>query len=142
MADRHLPSDVVRLRSAAFGNDLVEMRLARTSATRIEKIQAIADAGIARDTLRVCWQNVPGTLNCGRCEKCIRTMVGFAALRRLEETNAFPVGIDLQAVARQAAVTRSDRAFLIENLEAARSNRVFDLVDALQAALDPGRSAR
>ena len=138
VADRHLPPEVARLRSVAFGNDLVEMRLARTSATRIEKIQAIADAGIARDTLRVCWQNVPGTVNCGRCAKCIRTMVGFAALGRVDETRAFPVALDLKAVAAQAAVTRSDRAFLLENLEAARSNGVTALAHALQTALDTG----
>ena len=140
VADRHLPPEVAGLRSVAFGNDLVEMRLARTSATRIEKIQAIANAGVARDTLRVCWQNVPGTVNCGRCEKCIRTMVGFAALGRLEDTMAFPVSLDLRAVAAQAAVTRSDRAFLTESLEAARSNGVTALADALQTALDAGRS--
>ena len=65
-------------------------------------------------------------------------MVGFAALGRLRETNAFPAELDLNTVAAQAAVTRSDRAFLTENLEAARTNGVSDLAEALQAALDAG----
>ena len=73
--------------------------------------------------------------------KCIRTMVGFAALGRLQETRAFPVRLNLKKVVAQPAVTRSDRAFLIENLEAARSNGVVELADAVQAALDAGELA-
>jgi hypothetical protein len=32
---------------------------------------------VALQNLRVCWKNRKGTLNCGRCEKCIRTMIGL-----------------------------------------------------------------
>lgn len=138
VADRHLPDAVAPLRRAAFGGDQVEVRLEGTVPTRIEKIQNVADAGVACDTLRVCWQNVPGTLNCGTCQKCVRTMAALAALGRLGDATGFSTELDLDAVRRQDAVTRSDRAFLIESLEAARTRGVDDLADALQAALDAG----
>lgn len=45
------------------------------SATRVQKVRAIAADDTARKHLRVCWQNVDGRYNCGRCEKCVRTAV-------------------------------------------------------------------
>lgn len=141
VADRHLPPAVVPLRAAPFGGEQVEMRLAGTAETRVEKIRTVADAAVARDTLRVCWQNVPGTLNCGTCDKCVRTMAALAALGRLGDTTAFPARLDLDVVRRQSAVTRSDRAFLLESLEVARAGGVDDLADALQAALDAGAAS-
>jgi hypothetical protein len=43
--------------------------------------------------LRVCWDAaaIPsGYLNCGRCLKCVRTMLAFMACGQLARTTAFP----------------------------------------------------
>ncbi|MGI8756518.1 MAG: hypothetical protein ACR2MB_11780, partial [Acidimicrobiales bacterium] len=40
--------------------------------------------------LRVCWRNVDGLTNCGRCEKCVRTMVMFAGADQLQHCATFP----------------------------------------------------
>lgn len=45
-------------------------------ADRATKLAGIATLEAARRTLRVCFQFVEGVTNCGRCEKCVRTMVG------------------------------------------------------------------
>lgn len=45
-------------------------------ATRTEKIRTIAAEPAACRHLRVCYANVDGEYNCGRCEKCVRTGVG------------------------------------------------------------------
>ena len=53
--------------------------------TRTGKLRRIAELDIALQNLRVCWKNRKDLLNCGRCEKCIRTMIGlkiFGALQR------------------------------------------------------------
>lgn len=46
-------------------------------ATRLEKMKRIVLSDTALQNLRVCWKNRKGALNCGRCEKCIRTLIGL-----------------------------------------------------------------
>lgn len=57
---------------------------------RIDRVRAIADHPLVHRHLRVCWANVAGHLNCGRCEKCVRTMVMLAAAHRLADCATFP----------------------------------------------------
>jgi hypothetical protein len=46
---------------------------------RHEKIHHIAGWPEALDNMRVCWQGERKDRNCGRCEKCIRTILSFRA---------------------------------------------------------------
>lgn len=39
--------------------------------------------------MRVCLANVQDRLNCGRCEKCVRTMTGLVAVGALDRAGAF-----------------------------------------------------
>lgn len=55
--------------------------------TRVDKIRALADEPVAREHLRVCWENRDGRYNCGRCEKCVRTGV---AVRLAGAEGRFP----------------------------------------------------
>ncbi len=59
------------------------------AATRPKKLRQIALSGTALQNLRVCWKNRKGALNCGRCEKCIRTMIGLKVMGVLEGCNVF-----------------------------------------------------
>ena len=42
---------------------------------RIAKAAALASNCLAQKYLRVCWENRRGAYNCGRCSKCVRTML-------------------------------------------------------------------
>ena len=66
---------------------------------RIEKLRLICRNRTALDTLRVCWEGGAGA-NCGRCEKCLRTMVGLQCIGELNNCKALPREIDADAVAR------------------------------------------
>lgn len=57
---------------------------------RLERLTEIADDPLMHRNLRVCWQNRSGERNCGRCEKCVRTMVVLASLDRLDAVVTFP----------------------------------------------------
>ena len=61
-----------------------------THASRIEKILALADRREAQAHLRVCWQNVAGARNCGRCVKCVKTMMPLAIVGALDQFSVFP----------------------------------------------------
>jgi hypothetical protein len=64
-------------------------------AARLDKIAEIASSATACRWLRVCWIDEGGAYNCGRCEKCLRTMVAMKALGVLEQFETVPQSIDL-----------------------------------------------
>lgn len=135
VSDRHLPPEVGPLRDRPFGNDRTAMRIEGRTADRVEKLRAVVTSGLARDTLRVCWQNVPGTVNCGTCTKCLRTMAALAALGALGEITTLPATIDLDALGAHPTATRSDRAYLSEIRDTAAANGIEDVASVLDRAL-------
>ena len=68
-------------------------------ASRFGKLAAIASRRVGRRTLRVCWENRDSAYNCGRCEKCLRTMACLRALGVLDDYRTFPSSVDLRALA-------------------------------------------
>jgi hypothetical protein len=73
-----------------LGSDELEIIHHGTEHSRIEKIVSLAERAEAQNHLRVCWQNVPGQRNCGRCLKCLKTMMPLAVVGALEKFRVFP----------------------------------------------------
>jgi len=57
---------------------------------RYEKTALIADSFGLLDELNVCNASLEGDANCGRCEKCVRTMLALEGLGLLATSSAFP----------------------------------------------------
>ena len=57
--------------------------------SRMEKLRIVAGWEAAFQNFRVCLANVKDRLNCGQCEKCVRTMAGLLAIGALHRTRAF-----------------------------------------------------
>jgi len=57
--------------------------------SRLDKLKVIAGWEAALQNMRVCLANKVDHLNCGKCEKCVRTMLGLEAIGALEKTEAF-----------------------------------------------------
>ena len=57
--------------------------------SRMAKLKIVSEWDTAFQNFRVCLANVPDRLNCGKCEKCVRTMLGFVGLGVLDKTRAF-----------------------------------------------------
>lgn len=76
-----------------YGTERVEVRMDGGDRNRAEKLAWMVDHEIVRRRLRVCTANRAGPGNCGRCPKCVRTMLILALLGRLEDTSAFPAGL-------------------------------------------------
>ncbi|MFW6324034.1 MAG: hypothetical protein ACOC0U_03130 [Desulfovibrionales bacterium] len=73
-------------------HDLV-IRHEGVTSTRLDKSRVVAGWDEALRNIRVCNQYKRYTsesLNCGRCEKCLRTMLELYAIDALERTPAFP----------------------------------------------------
>jgi hypothetical protein len=112
-------------------------------ATRVEKVAAISKSDIAMSTLRVCWRNPAGEYNCGRCDKCLRTMVNLHLAAALGRCTTLPGALDLKELARTSIQSNSSRAFARENVRALRSRRgdpqvIKAIEDALSSRYERG----
>ncbi|NNF03163.1 MAG: hypothetical protein HKN17_01750 [Rhodothermales bacterium] len=62
-------------------------------APRFEKCTLVAQHPEIVENIRVCWKADMGEYNCGECEKCVRTMVAFAALGALDGNGPFATAL-------------------------------------------------
>ncbi len=96
--------------------------------TRIGKVFAeVAKSPVAMSHLRVCYMNKRGAYNCGRCPKCLRTMISLYAAGVLGKVATLPHRIDPQHVADIPAARNQGRQILAgeyQNLEALRQRRL------------------
>jgi 2-polyprenyl-3-methyl-5-hydroxy-6-metoxy-1,4-benzoquinol methylase len=107
---------------------------------RVDKIRFIAKFPIAMETLRVCASKY-NEYNCGRCEKCLRTMIGLHIAGALQKCKTLPQRIDIDSV-RNLQLTYLERAFihdLLNNLTL--SDFDLALASALRQALSRGARA-
>ncbi|MEO8751683.1 MAG: hypothetical protein ABI624_03295 [Casimicrobiaceae bacterium] len=72
-----------------FSSFDVEIRQDGIEATRAQKAGAIADWDITSRFLRVCTKNPEHQLNCGRCEKCVRTRLELLAFGGTDAAQVF-----------------------------------------------------
>jgi len=74
-----------------YSSSGLEFRHEGAGYTRFEKVADLAQWKVARENLLVCFEGPlePGRLNCGECEKCLRTMTAFLAVGALDATSAF-----------------------------------------------------
>ena len=104
---------------------------------RFQKLERICNDDVVRRTLRVCWRNPDGAYNCGRCEKCLRTMISLRAIGALERIETLPDEIDLAAVRAMEVRRDIPPRFLHQNIRALRARGgETDLIHAIEAAID------
>lgn len=110
--------------------------------SRLDKVKIIASNDAALHALRVCYHTdkVPeGHINCGRCEKCLRTKMELLVAGALSDRAAFPDTVipreTVMLIEPRAALFREFYEELVEPLtEAGRP----DLADALRIGLGQG----
>jgi 7-cyano-7-deazaguanine synthase in queuosine biosynthesis len=103
---------------------------------RPQKAARIAESDVALRSLRVCWENRGRTYNCGRCEKCLRTMVNLRIAGALDRCPTFDRPLDLRAVARVVCTDEYERLLVEDNLLACQAaGNDPELEQALQQCL-------
>lgn len=95
--------------------------------SRLDKTRLVAEWGAPLPYLRVCNQYAKyeqGALNCGECEKCIRTKLAFLVLDKLHEVTVFSnADITADLVERRVRVTTDYKHACYEELLAPLSGR-------------------
>src|SRR5262249_10973275 len=106
-------------------------------ATRIEKARRIATSPVALSSLRVCWENRDGAYNCGRCEKCLRTMINLLVVGALDRCSTFDCSLDPVRVAGLEMTDNNTSSFMIENIEGLqRIGGSPELLKAMREAIE------
>jgi hypothetical protein len=91
---------------------------------------------VAFQNFRVCLANVKDRLNCGKCEKCVRTMAGLVAIDKLHKTKAFVEDdLDPDLLASFNIRIRVREPFYEELLPLLKDRGRHDLVDTLNRML-------
>ena len=67
----------------------LRIRHSHVALSRMAKLKIVSEWDTAFQNFRVCLANVPDRLNCGKCEKCVRTMLGLVGLGMLDKTRVF-----------------------------------------------------
>lgn len=108
---------------------------------RVGRLRRIADHPVVQKTLRVCWMNPDGAYNCGRCPKCLATMIGLEAIGARGKIRTFPAELDLEPL-RSHPITTPLRLALWEDVLAAveESDRA-DLKKVVAPMVEAGRQA-
>jgi hypothetical protein len=77
-----------------WSTERMEIVHSQPGVSRVEKAALIASSEVAMANLRVCYLPPPGMVNCGRCEKCLRTAVSLAAVGALGRCKTLPGRVD------------------------------------------------
>lgn len=104
-------------------------------ATRFRKIQAVSEWKPVQEHLRVCYLNDQGTVNCGRCRKCLWTMMMLRAIGRLDDIRTFPVELDLEELRLYVPVSKYERGRFTEALSSLESRDDPVFVEVLRDML-------
>ena len=107
-------------------------------ATRIDKVARIAQSDTALRHLRVCWENRLGQYNCGKCEKCLRTMVNLQVAGVLHKCRTFNRPLNYGEIGRIAFTSPAQQSLMLQNYRAAiQSGSDPQLIRALRQCVAP-----
>lgn len=82
---------------AAWSSEAVRIDNFSAELTRLQRVASIARWEPLRGRLRVCWENNSQDLNCGFCEKCLRTRLQLYVSGAPDGLDSFPANQSLLA---------------------------------------------
>jgi hypothetical protein len=140
----YVPSSLSRGNAAPYGShpaldpmwssEATEICYDAYDISRVDKVCVVASNETALRYLRVCNVRDDTGYNCGRCEKCLRTLISLRIWGLSSKLPTFPAALDLGDVA-----TRRDHRIpelWAQNLDTAKGlGRDAPLIDALERSL-------
>ena len=116
--DRQIPSGSHLATDFLWSTETIQFIHDGAECTRFEKIQnEIATSDVALNHLRVCYKNYKAKFNCGKCDKCLRTMIALKICGSLEKASTFPHQISMDLIHALSIEDEVTASFHTENLE-------------------------
>jgi len=128
-----------------WSSEQLEIAHEGASFWRGDKLRRMADEPLVRKYLRVCWEGRTFSLNCCRCEKCLRTMLILAQCGKLGAFSAFPDKANVAGYLDELHSISRDlmhvyRSLLRQGLDPELSRSVRSLLKRSRAAAAPSPS--
>lgn len=106
---------------ASFSTDYVKLRQ-HGVVSRIEKASFVGKYELAKK-VRVCWQNREGQINCGVCQKCVRTRFEFQGVRAAHAPENLGKQVKISEIF-SLRLSKNDFEFFLQDLRWMRQNQV------------------
>ncbi|HUG36170.1 MAG TPA: hypothetical protein VML54_04415, partial [Candidatus Limnocylindrales bacterium] len=99
-----------------YGNGALEVRHDGLWMSRLEKTALLTEWDSAMAIVQSCQQHqiIRESINCGRCNKCLRTMIHLAALGKLDRAPSFSVQALTVEMIRATPITRKEDVGYLE----------------------------
>jgi len=105
---------------------------------RVEKTGYIGTSPEVLDGLHVCWQDLSDK-NCGRCDKCFRTMITLSIIGVLDQCSTFTEKLLVSDIERLYCASESSILFLKEIVDFANAEKKPDIARALLKSIKNSR---
>ncbi len=124
-----------------FGSGALELRYDSSPATRLERLQAVAASprGLLEDLIVCLAFPTPPQINCGECEKCVRTMTSLVAIGALERARRFPHRDVSPERVRAVAIGEHDADYWRDLLPLLAARGRAELVEVIREKLEESR---
>jgi hypothetical protein len=109
--------------------------------SRLERLRRIVDHPEVRKTLRVCWQNPGAAYNCGRCRKCLVTMIPLEAMGVRAKIATFPPELRVEALEGSETTLPIQLIFWEEVLDLVEACGRPDLAKPVRPLVESGKRA-
>lgn len=93
---------------------------------RTMKANVVKDWELATEKMRVCWEGNDKSKNCGKCEKCIRTMLNFIACGVSQPLKMFPAEAYVNMFENAQRFTHYPRWQYLDLLKRCQENPTVD----------------
>ena len=123
-----------------LSSDQLEVFACSAKVGRAGKLEMLADDPLVRNNLRVCFTapsfdaETGGVTNCGKCEKCLRTIVTLLILGKLEQFPGFSERRELSSYQHPRSLANIHGIYLREMEALARKYYKFDWARRLEKA--------
>ena len=107
--------------------------------TRVEKTVNIADWKPAQENLQVCcWLDDKRTNNCGKCNKCVRTLITLQLIGKRSLFKTFPKDFNVRQIKRTPFIHDGARIFLKDIYDLAIRKDELDIARNIEVTLRRG----
>jgi hypothetical protein len=123
-----------------YGSAALEVRRFNSDFTRLQRLRAVAEDASLLENLIVClaFPTAP-RINCGECEKCVRTMSSLLAIGKLDLARRFPSAEVTAEMIRAVTLGEFDVDYWTDFLPLLAASGRTDLSDAIAEKLEETR---
>jgi hypothetical protein len=124
-----------------FGSGALDVRYDSNPATRLERLAGIAAAprGLLEDLVVCLAFPTPPGINCGECEKCVRTMTTLVAIGELSRARRFPHREVTPEMVRAVSIGEHDADYWRDLMPPLAARGRIDLIEAVREKLEESR---